>query len=169
MKEKNKEQKLEDVRLSMLLSRYTFLRYMTSIEFFIYLYWLISSLLSSNSWQAVFPFCLAFMMILINKEIFLLIKNNKKASTKKLVKMLKISMIILSISIVLTLTNYKLLFPYLNSKLFAITYLLLSMLIIVLSLHNATKIMENKDRVYKKYEEYKNKIKNINIERIEYV
>lgn len=162
-----KDKKLEDISLSLNLSRYTFLRYMTSIEFFIFLYWIISSLLSKKYLSMIIPLLLAGLMVVINKDIFIQIKNIKQSKIEKIVLLLKISLAIMVVCLLISLLNHKLLFPYIDSKTFVLVYIIVSILILALSTNNALKIRDKKDKIYKRYEEYRKK--NKNEERIKYV
>lgn len=160
---------LENVALSLRLSRYTFLRYMISIEFFIFLYWIISDILSKNFYGIILPLSLAFLMIYISKEIFFIIKNQKDEKIISIIKIFKLSLLILSITFIGLIINHELVFPYLNSKGFSLGLISIVILIMILSLKNALKIRDKKDKIYKRYKEYESKQNKKDKERIKYV
>lgn len=146
-----------DVGLSLRLSRYTFLRYMTSIIFFICLYWFILNLPSKALEKLVLPIILGLIMIYINKELFALIKTPDKTTIDKTIKSLFLALFISLSSLIVSFINTRLVFAYINSKLFVFVFIAVIILLILLSIRNAKKIQNNEDRVYKNYKKFKDK------------
>lgn len=146
-----------DVGLSLRLSRYTFLRYMTSIIFFICLYWFILNLPSKAFGKLSIPITLGFIMIYINKELFTLIKTPDKTTIDKTIKSLIFALIISLISLILGFINQRLVFAYINSQSFVIIFVAVINLLVLISIRNAKKIQNNEDKVYKNYQKFKNK------------
>lgn len=146
-----------DVGLSLRLSRYTFLRYMTSIIFFICLYWFILNLPSKAPGKLSFPIILGLIMIYINKELFALIKTPDKTKIDKTIKSLFLALFISLSSLIVSFINTRLVFAYISSKTFVFVFIVVIILLILLSIRNAKKIQNNEDKVYKNYQKFKDK------------
>lgn len=146
--------KLENIDLSLKLSRFTFLRYSISFIFFISLYWLISSILNRKIIEIIVPTIMSILMLIESKNLFNLLKDYSLLTLENTYKIMLGAGFIISISLIISIFNYELIFSYIKSKYFVIAFLLFLLLVIIISLINLKRIINNKDMVYKQYKKY---------------
>lgn len=154
----------DNIEKSFKIRRYTLLRYLNALLFFMCLHWIIGLFVYEKYLHLLIP---AFIMILI----LVAVKDqyasftDKKVDISRSKKIYFIILIGLLLVAFVSMSNYKIFFPYLGDrKYFYIIYFL--MIVIAVSLYiKSKKIYENTDSVYKKYIEALNtdysKIKNL--------
>ncbi|MDO5047004.1 MAG: hypothetical protein Q4D88_00495 [Anaerococcus sp.] len=157
MERYNKKRIEEEVIRTMTISRYTAVRYLSTIVFFISLYRMIGSFLAKSLGVIIIPFIIGLNQILINGEIYRAMKFRNDGRLNFTIKLLSISLILTTISLILTGINYKIMFPYLTSKAFALILVGLAGLLSLISLLKAINIKNDDDKISKKIKEYKNK------------
>lgn len=157
MKPFEKKKQQEQVIKSLTISRYTFLRYFTTIVFFLSLYWFISSFLANRDLDLLIPIIVGISQILVNAEIYNAIQFRNDGRLIKSYYILLLDIILLMITLIITGNNYKKIFPYLTSKNFALIFLSLLIVLVVLCFYRVYRIKNMTDKTYKKIEEYKNK------------
>lgn len=157
----------EDLDFSLKISRYTSLRYLTSFIFFMSLYRAVTCLLNNKFYEMIIPVFQILSMIIISINIVLIIYNNKQSSMKNTVNILKVNILTFSSYMLTLLIIKKNSMASLNDLKFKILFLFFDLSILIISSIKANKIINNDDRVYKKYIKINNKIKGN--ERIKYV
>lgn len=140
----------KEVEKSLKIQRYTLLRYLNAILFFIYLHWLIGLSVFGKFATALIPLIL-MVLILVS------VKNQYASFTDKEVK-IKVSKDIYVINIIglivvllTSICNYKIFFPYLGDKLYAYIVLMIMLILAILLYIRSNKIYNNKDKTYEKY------------------
>ncbi|BFL72630.1 hypothetical protein SKB0087_11570 [Anaerococcus nagyae] len=157
MKPFEKKKQQEQVIKSLTISRYTFLRYFTTIVFFLSLYWFISSFLANRDLDLLIPIIVGISQILVNSEMYNAIQFRNDGRLIKSYYILLLDIILLVITLIIAGNNYKKIFPYLTSKNFALIFLSLLIVLVVLCFYRVYRIKNMTDKTYKKIEEYKNK------------
>jgi|GEM_PF-1353733 hypothetical protein len=157
MKPFEKKKQQEQVIKSLTISRYTFLRYFTTIVFFLSLYWFISSFLANRDLDLLIPIIVGISQILVNAEMYNAIQFRNDGRLIKSYYILLLDIILLMITLIIAGNNYKKIFPYLTSKNFALIFLSLLIVLVVLCFYRVYRIKNMTDKTYKKIEEYKNK------------
>ena len=157
MKPFEKKKQQEQVIKSLTISRYTFLRYFTTIVFFLSLYWFISSFLANRDLDLLIPIIVGISQILVNAEMYNAIQFRNDGRLIKSYYILLLDIILLVITLIIAGNNYKKIFPYLTSKNFALIFLSLLIVLVVLCFYRVYRIKNMTDKTYKKIEEYKNK------------
>lgn len=148
-----------DVEKVIKIRRYTSLRYLNAILFFICLYWLFSLLLVGKKLSAIVPLIIMILILVTVKDHYYSF-TKKEVDIKRSKNFYMVITIINIIVSIVTFSNYSLFFPYVANKNYALilagTMLILSILLYV----KASKIYKNTDRVYVKYmSDQKNKRK----------
>lgn len=139
-----------DVEKVIKIRRYTSLRYLNAILFFICLYWMISLFVLRLTLQTLIPL---FIMVLI----IITVKDHYHSFTKKEVEIKRskniygLIIIIYIIVGIITFSNYTLFFPYVANKDYALIMIGIMLILSVLLFVKANKIYKNTDRVYVKY------------------
>lgn len=157
MKPFEKKKQQEQVIKSLTISRYTFLRYFTTIVFFLSLYCFISSFLANRDLDLLIPIIVGISQILVNSEMYNAIQFRNDGRLIKSYYILLLDIILLVITLIIAGNNYKKIFPYLTSKNFALIFLSLLIVLVVLCFYRVYRIKNMTDKTYKKIEEYKNK------------
>ena len=117
MKPFEKKKQQEQVIKSLTISRYTFLRYFTTIVFFLSLYWFISSFLANRDLDLLIPIIVGISQILVNSEMYNAIQFRNDGRLIKSYYILLLDIILLVITLIIAGNNYKKIFPYLTLSL----------------------------------------------------
>ena len=155
----------KDVEKSLKIQRYTLLRYLNAILFFIYLHWLIGLVVSSKFIGAIIPFLLIILILITVKNQFASF-TDKKVDIKISKDIYIINLVGLIIVALVSIYDYKIFFPYLGGKLYAYIILAIIIGVLIILYIRSNKIYKNKDKVYEKYIKILNsddsKVKQIN-------
>lgn len=155
----------KDVEKSLKIQRYTLLRYLNAILFFIYLHWLIGLVVSSKFIGAIIPFLLIILILITVKNQFASF-TDKKVDIKISKDIYIINLVGLIIIALVSIYEYKIFFPYLGGKLYAYIILAIIIGVLIILYIRSNKIYKNKDKVYEKYIKILNsddsKVKQIN-------
>lgn len=148
-----------DVEKVIKIRRYTSLRYLNAILFFICLYWMISLFVLGLTLLALIPILIMLLILITVKDHYYSF-TKKDVEIKRSKNIYTVIIIINSIVTVITLSNYSLLFPYVANKSYALILTVIMLILSILLYVKASKIYKNTDRVYVKYmSDYKNKRK----------
>lgn len=155
----------KEVEKSLKIQRYTLLRYLNAILFFIYLHWLIGLVVSSKFISAIIPFLLIILILITVKNQFASF-TDKKVNIKISKDIYIINLVGLIIIAIVSIYDYKIFFPYLGGKLYAYIILAIIIVVSIILYIRSNKIYKNKDKVYEKYIKILNsddsKVKQIN-------
>lgn len=140
----------KDVEKSLKIQRYTLLRYLNAILFFIYLHWLIGLVVSSKFIGAIIPFILIILILVTVKNQFASF-TDKKVNIKISKDIYIINLVGLIIVSFVSIYNYKIFFPYLGGKLYVYIILAIIIVVSIILYIRSNKIYKNEDKVYEKY------------------
>lgn len=140
----------KEVEKSLKIQRYTLLRYLNAILFFIYLHWLIGLVVSSKFIGAIIPFILIILILITVKNQFTSF-TDKEVNIKISKDIYLINLVGLIIISLVSIYNYKILFPYLGGKLYVYIILAIIIVVSVILYIRSNKIYKNEDKVYEKY------------------
>lgn len=140
----------KEVEKSLKIQRYTLLRYLNAILFFIYLHWLIGLVVSSKFIGAIIPFILIILILVTVKNQFTSF-TDKEVNIKISKDIYLINLVGLIIISLVSIYNYKILFPYLGGKLYVYIILAIIIVVSVILYIRSNKIYKNEDKVYEKY------------------
>lgn len=140
----------KDVEKSLKIQRYTLLRYLNAILFFIYLHWLIGLVVSSEFISAIIPFLLITLILVTVKNQFASF-TDKKVNIKISKDIYIVNLVGLIIVALVSIYDYKIFFPYLGGKLYAYIILAIIIGVSIILYIRSNKIYKNKDKVYEKY------------------
>lgn len=139
-----------DVEKVIKIRRYTSLRYLNAILFFICLYWMISLFVLRLTLQAIIPLFIMVLIIITVKDHYHSF-TNKDVEIKRSKNIYGLIIIINIIVGIVTFRNYTLFFPYVANKDYALIMIGIMLILSVLLFVKANKIYKNTDRVYVKY------------------
>ena len=139
-----------DVEKVIKIRRYTSLRYLNAILFFICLYWMISLFVLRLTLQTLIPLFIMVLIIITVKDHYHSF-TNKDVEIKRSKNIYGLIIIINIIVGIVTFRNYTLFFPYVANKDYALIMIGIMLMLSVLLYVKATKIYKNTDRVYVKY------------------
>ena len=140
----------DKIEKSFKIRRYTLLRYLNALLFFMCLHWSIGLFVYEKYLQLLIP-------ILIMVSILVTVKDQYASFTDKKVDITRSKKIyfIILISILLvglvSISDYKIFFPYLGQRKYFYIIIVLMLVIDVVLYIKAKKISENTDSTYKKY------------------
>lgn len=157
MEKFDKKKAEEEVIRTMTISKYTSLRYMSTIAFFICLYMIIGSVLVGDYKSILLFIIIDISQVLINNEIIGAIRFKNDGKLSKTFYLISVSLLISGLILILTLIDFKLIFPYLASKNFAIILSGLLFAILSIAVIKVCKIRNENDKISKKIKEYKSK------------
>lgn len=140
----------KDVEKSLKIQRYTLLRYLNAILFFIYLHWLIGLVVSSKFIGAIIPFILIILILVTVKNQFASF-TDKEVNIKISKDIYIINLVGLIIVSFVSIYNYKIFFPYLGGKLYVYIILAIIIIVSIILYIRSNKIYKNEDKVYEKY------------------
>ena len=140
----------KEVEKSLKIQRYTLLRYLNAILFFIYLHWLIGLVVSSKFIGAIIPFILIILILVTVKNQFTSF-TDKEVNIKISKDIYIINLVGLIIVSLVSIYNYKIFFPYLGGKLYVYIILAIIIVVSVILYIRSNKIYKNEDKVYEKY------------------
>ena len=140
----------KDVEKSLKIQRYTLLRYLNAILFFIFLHWLIGLVVSSKFIGAIIPFILIILILVTVKNQFASF-TDKEVNIKISKDIYIINLVGLIIVSFVSIYNYKIFFPYLGGKLYVYIILAIIIVVSIILYIRSNKIYKNEDKVYEKY------------------
>ena len=140
----------KDVEKSLKIQRYTLLRYLNAILFFIYLHWLIGLVVSSKFISAIIPFILIILILITVKNQFASF-TDKKVNIKISKDIYVINLVGLIIVSLASIYDYKIFFPYLRGRIYAYIILAIIIVVSIILYIRSNKIYKNEDKVYEKY------------------
>ena len=139
-----------DVEKVVKIRRYTSLRYLNAILFFICLYWLFSLLLVGRKLSALIPILIMILILVTVKDHYYSF-TNKDVDMKRSKIIYTLIVFIYIILAIITAIDYTKFFPYVANNNYAFFLLAVMIFLSILLYIKAIKIYKNKDRVYVKY------------------
>ncbi|WP_353528528.1 hypothetical protein [Anaerococcus nagyae] len=113
--------------------------------------------MANRDLDLLIPIIVGISQILVNSEMYNAIQFRNDGRLIKSYYILLLDIILLVITLIIAGNNYKKIFPYLTSKNFALIFLSLLIVLVVLCFYRVYRIKNMTDKTYKKIEEYKNK------------
>lgn len=140
----------DKIEKSFKIRRYTLLRYLNALLFFMCLHWSIGLFVYEKYLQLLIPVIIMVLILVTVKDQYASF-TDKKVDVSRSKKIYFIILIGLLLVAFVSISNYKIFFPYLGQRMyFYIIYFL--MIVIAVSLYiKSKKIYENTDSTYKKY------------------
>jgi ABC superfamily ATP binding cassette transporter permease subunit len=145
---KNNVVNKENTLNSLMMSRYMSLKYLTAILFFMNFYWILNSVATSTGLYVIVPI-LSVIIIFIG---FINQYNGYKGEIIDVKKSLNCYIYLFFVSIlmlIISVLNYKVLFPFLGNKKFAMTISVIQLILSFFAIIKSYKIQNNKDNIYK--------------------
>lgn len=136
------------------IRRYLSLRYLNAFLFFIYLYWASNIYFYISSAIIILPIILMISILVSVKDQFASFSNEKDVDISRSRIIYIINIVLMTIVLLVTLYDYKVLFPYIAGRNYALIVIGVLLALSILSLVKAQKIYTNTDNIQNKYIKY---------------
>lgn len=143
-----------DVAKAFKIRRYTSLRYLNAIVFFIYLYWAMNIYFVVSSPIIILPIILMASILITVKDQYASFKDNEEVDLHRSRIIYIINLALIIIVTLVTLKDYRIFFPYIACQNYALIVLGLILLTLALALAKSLKIIAGTDNIQKKYINY---------------
>lgn len=150
------------VRRSFKIRRYLSLRYLNAILLFINIYWIINILSYRDAITLIIPIMLLLTDVLLLKDLYATFKEDVEVDLERSRKIYILNIIVMAMVGIVCMFDYTLMYPYMAGRMYALIVVAATLIFLFLALLKVNAIISNKDKVYKKYQEYlksQNKIK----------